>query len=856
MTVVTMGFLAAALAVSPPDQSDSTKAARVAPARAQVRAVRLSRPAEIDGQLRDEVWQSATRVGGFVQRDPEEGKAATESTVVWVAYDDGALYVAARLYDSKPDSIISRLGRRDDYTGGDRFTFYVDSYHDRRSGFYFAIDAAGTLSDGILYNDDWNDNSWDGVWEGKSLIDSLGWVVEMRIPYSQLRFSKAASYTWGVNFQRELIRKNEFSYFVLRPKNSSGFVSRFADLTGIEQITPPRRLELMPYVTSRAEFLPGGNDLVPGLGGDARIGLGSNITMNLTVNPDFGQVEVDPAVVNLSDQEIFLNERRPFFVEGSATFDFGFGGQRNFWGFNWPGPDLYYTRRIGAGGTNILGAMKLTGKVAGSWNVGAVSALTSREVAVPLTFYGAYRAQKEFPEGRQGLGLMGTVAKRDFDALSSPDAYNSSAMVAGADGWVFLDSSKTWVTTGWVGVSRIGGTAARITSVQLNPIHYFQQPDGNSVEVDPAATSMSGFAARWTLAKQKGASFVNAAVGAISPGFDVNDLGLMSTAGILNWHAGAGRTWTKAGKLFRYREMLGALFGRYDWDLNTTGLGIWGSTFVEFTNYWWGNVSVAYNPPTVSNRRTRGGPLTRNLPGLEFNGNAGSDGRKKWSFNVWGGGYYQRAEQYDWWSGSTLNYRPASNITISVGPSLSGGRTLAQYVGKYFEATADATYDTLYVFKALERTELSASIRVNWTFSPKLSFQLYAQPLISAVEYGDPRALQAPRTYDFDVYSVADGRYDPATTTIYPNGPSGSAIDLYPGQPDGFIPDFNFRSLRGNAVLRWEYLPGSTLFLVWTHGRSDEADYGAFALRESLGRLFAHQPDNMFMVKVSYYWNP
>ncbi len=883
MTVVALSLLTAALAFSPPPQADSN--AVVTP-RAAMRATRAARAVTIDGQLTDDVWRNAVHISGFVQRDPDEGKAATESTVVWIAYDDGAIYVGARLYDSRPDSIIARLGRRDDYTGADRFTFYVDPYLDRRSGFWFAIDAAGTLSDGTLYNDDWDSNSWDGVWEGKAARDSAGWVAEMRIPYSQLRFAKASRYTWGVNFRRELIRRNEFSYYVLRPKNSSGFVSRFADLSGIEQITPPRRVEVMPYVTNRAEFLPvqpgnpfhDGSAIVPGAGGDARLGLGSNLTLNLSVNPDFGQVEVDPAVVNLSDVETFFNEKRPFFVEGSSTFEFGFGGQRNFWGFNWPGPDLFYSRRIGRSlsvrapdggfatgpaGAHILGATKLTGKVAGTWNIGGLSAVTARERAridssgvrwdqeiEPLAFYGVYRAQKEFPQGRQGLGFISTVALRDFNDPALRDLRNATATVVGADGWVFLDTSKTWVTTAWVGLSNITGTRDRILNVQHNPVHYFQQPDAEHVRVDSSATSLGGFAARWTLAKQKGATFVNAAFGMISPGYDVNDLGFQSSTGVLNWHAGAGRTWTKAGKLFRYREILGALFARYDWDLNTSGQGIWGSTYAEFKNYWWTNMNLAYNPQTINNRRTRGGPLTLNLPGAEFNMNLGSDGRKKLSFNMYAGTYRQRADQYDWWSGMTLNVRPASNVTLSVGPNLSGGRTPAQYIGGYTDSTATTTFGVRYMFASLDRTELSAGIRLNWTFTPKLSLQLYAQPLISAGEYGDFRALAEPRTYDFDVYTAAAGTYNPSTHEVYPNGPTAAdTIELY-------NPDFNFRSLRGNAVLRWEYLPGSTLYLVWTHGRSDADDVGSFRFRYALDRLFALPPENLFMVKLSYYWNP
>jgi hypothetical protein len=668
-------------------------------------------------------------------------------------------------------------------------------------------------------------------------------------------------------------------------------VSRFPTLVGLENVSPEGAVEIVPYATSKAEFLHHGplDPFIEGVrmvangGGDLRMALGDKLTLNATVNPDFGQVEVDPAVVNLSDTETFFGEKRPFFVDGSSTFEFGYGGQSNFWGFGWPGPNFFHSRRIGRGvflpsappggfvdgpsGAHILGAMKLTGKVAGTWNVGGLSAVTARERAQlvdslgrdwtaeiePLAFYGVYRAQKEFPQGRQGLGFLATVAARDFDDLALRDARNSSSLAFGADGWVFLDSSKTWVTTGWVGMSRIAGTAARITSVQRNPIHYFQQPDAEHVSVDSSLTSLGGFAARWTLAKQKGASFVNAALGVISPGFDVNDLGFQGSTGVINGHFGAGRSWTKPGKLLRYRELLGAVFVRYDWDLNPNSQGVWGSTYAQFKNYWWTNINVAYNPQTTNNRRTRGGPLTLNLPGVELDLNLGSDSRKKLSFNSYGGTYYQEAEQYDWWSGATLNVRPASNVTVSIGPNLSGGRTPAQYIGAYKDVIPPivADPDSLrYVFASLSRTELSAGIRVNWTFTPKLSLQLYMQPLISAGEFGNFRALRQAGTYEFDEYTEAAGTYNPARQEVYPDGP-GTADTIALESPD-----FNFRSLRGNAVLRWEYLPGSTLFLVWTHGRQDSDGIGSFRFSHSLDRMFALAPENQVMVKVSYYWNP
>jgi hypothetical protein len=829
----------------------------------QVRAIRLPRPMTIDGFLTEPLWQTAERVTGFLQRDPKEGEAASESTVVYIAYDDAALYIAARLYDSHADSIVARLARRDQETSSDRFTVYIDPYHDKRSGFYFGITAAGTLHDGTLFNDEWDDNSWDGVWEGKVSRDPLGWIAELRIPYSQLRFVKQTQYVWGINFRRDIARRNEFDFIVYTPKNGSGFVSRFPDLVGIERIEPPRRLEVMPYVTTRAAFTPhasgdpfnDGSQLTPGMGVDARFGLGSNLTLNATVNPDFGQVEVDPAVVNLSDVETFFSEKRPFFVEGSSIFDFGFGGQRNFWGFNWPGPNFFYSRRIGRSlgvgapqggyadgpdGAHILGALKLTGKVAGSWNVGGLTAVTARERATlvdslgtrwnqeiePLAGYGVYRAQKEFDKGRQGLGFLSTVALRGFDDAGLRGARNSSSLLLGADGWTFLDSSKTWVTTGWVGASRIAGTPARMTAVQQSSTHYFQQPDAGNVGVDTAATSLDGMAGRFTLAKQRGNTFVNSAFGFISPGFDINDLGFLSRTGIVNMHVGGGRTWTKPGKVFRYAELGGALFRSYDWDGNINWSGVYNFAYGQFKNYYWINWNAAYNPWTVNNRRTRGGPLTLTPPGYQFGFDAGTDSRKTFTLSAGAGTYYRSAQDVEWWSYANVQYRPAANVSVSVGPNFSKFRNPLQYVDAIPDTAATATYGTQYVFARLRQTELSAGIRLNWTYSPTLSLQLYAQPLISAGKYDDFKQLAQPRSNDY-------------TAAAAPSNP-----------------DFNFRSLRGNAVLRWEYLPGSTLFFVWTQSRSDFEDVGDFQFGSSMRRMFRAPAENIFMVKATYWWNP
>jgi hypothetical protein len=858
-----------------------------------VRAVRAARPLSVDGTLSDPIWQTAERVTGFEQRDPNEGAAPTESTVVYVAYDGAALYVAARMYDAHPDSIVGRLGRRDAMTNSDQFTVFVDPYHDRRSGYYFGVDAAGTLSDGTLYNDDWNDNTWDGVWEGKATRDALGWIAEFRIPFSQLRFIQRPEYVWGINFRRDIARKNEKDYLVYTPKNGAGFVSRFVDLVGIERVTPPPRVEILPYTTGKAEFAPRtpGNpfakasSLSPGAGGDARIGLGPNLTLNATVNPDFGQVEVDPAVVNLSDVETFFQEKRPFFVEGSSIFDFGHGGANNYWGFNWGEPRFFYSRRIGRApqgtipvgansdssfadappGVHILGALKLTGKAGSSWNVGALSAITARETAwidtshvifrkevEPLAYYGVFRAQKEFPEGRRGLGFMSTVAARSFDDPSLRDDVNSGALVFGTDGWTFLDHDKDWVLTGWAGATRVSGDRARITAVQQSSLHYFQQPDARHVRVDSTATALDGWAARIYLNKQKGDWYSNSAIGVISPGFDVHDLGFLYRTGIVNMHIGAGHQWTQTSRTFRYAELGGAVFRNYDWDGNITWSGIYHFGDFRLLNYHLFNWDLAYNPWTVNNRRTRGGPLTLNPPGYQVDLGWQSDNRRPVTLNVrWG--TYQAESDRNWYFMPSVDLRPKSNVLVSVGPMFTHDHTPVQYVGTYSDDSATTTFGKRYVFGTLRQTEVSSGIRLNWTYSPKLSLQMYVQPLISAGRYTDFKEVARPRTFDFTVYGRDAGTITRASDGTYTVRPiTGDTTHSFTFSD----PNFNFVSLRGNAVLRWEYLPGSTIYLVWTQTRSDNQNIGDFQFGPSVSRMVGARADNIFLVKLTYWWNP
>jgi hypothetical protein len=849
-----------------------------------VKAVRLTGSITIDGMLDEPVWLNAPAASGFLQLEPNEGAPATQQTFVRIAYDDQAIYVGADMRDTAPDSIIVRLSRRDTESNSDFFAIGFDTYHDKRSAFFFGVTAGGTMLDGILYNDDWSDDSWDGVWEGRVHRDNRGWTAELRIPLSQLRFQEKSEDVWGVNCRRDIARRNEQSYLAYTPKASSGFVSRFPNLIGIQDIHPSRHIEIMPYARTKAEYthpesddpFHDGSAYSPDTGLDVKMGLSQNLTMDLTVNPDFGQVEVDPAVVNLSDVETFFEEKRPFFIEGASTYRFGQGGASNYWGFNWASPDFFYSRRIGRPpqgstpdydyadlpeGAHILGAAKVTGKLAGNWNIGTLHALTRRETArlslngktfqsevEPMAYYGVFRAQKEIDKGLRGLGMISTMTARRFDESRLKADINGDAQAVGVDGWAFLDTSRTWVFAGWLGGSRVHGSPERMLALQENAQHYFQRPNSEYVHIDSSATTMEGLAGRFVFNKQKGNALFNSAFGFISPGFDVNDMGFFFRANMINGHIAGGYSWTKPGRVFRQATILGAAFQTLDYDMNITSRGVFGLGQFQFLNYMNVNTDFAVNPQTVNNNRTRGGPATLNPPGFQSDFSFHSDGRKPWVFGF--SIFSYRNNIHDWMRSldTDIEWKPKPNVSLSLGPQVSVNDEPAQWVGAFADPVAVKTFGTRYVFASMHQTEIAANLRLNWTFTPWLSLQLFVQPLISHGEYKNYKELDRPKSFAFDTYSGenvirADGEYE-----IDPDGPGPSPSFTFDN------PDFNFKSLRGNAVLRWEYRPGSTLYLVWTQSRSDDFYEEPFSFRHSTTRLFDARADNIFMIKASYWW--
>ncbi|MCU7525711.1 MAG: carbohydrate binding family 9 domain-containing protein [Ignavibacteria bacterium] len=851
----------------------------------QVRAFKAAREIVIDGYLNEQIWQNQA-IQDFTQKNPKEGEKASEVTHAWIAYDESYLYIAAKLYDSHPDSIVGRLARRDNQIDSDWFGVGLDPYLDKRTGYFFLINPSETVVDGVFYNDSWQDNSWDGVWYYAARRDDQGWNVEMKIPFSQLRYKYSEQMTWGINLYRNIQRKNEEDYFQMVSKKESGFVSHFPELIGLSGVEKKQRLEILPYVVSRAQYLVHDaqdpfykqNQYKVSLGGDMKVGLGSNLTLDATFNPDFGQVEVDPAVVNLSAFETFYDEKRPFFIEGSNIFSFGSGGSNNNWGFNWGNPNLFYSRRIGRtpqgeaqdndysdfpNETRIIGAAKLTGKIGSGWSVGAVNAVTQRTFAEldlggvrtqqevePLTNYTALRSQKEFNSGNQALGFMFTSVMRSLKDEGLKERLSDHSYVFGLDGWTMLDENNTYVLTGYMAGSYVHGTKDYMISMQESPVRYMQRPDAKYAVLDSNINSMAGFLGRVTLNKQKGNFYVNAAFGAVSPGFEVNDLGYQWRADVINSHVVVGYRWFDPDNfMFRNKQLYAAHFRSYNFDGDALVSGYFVMSDLQFLNYYGMNVQAIYFQRGYHNTLTRGGPIVSNPAGYEIDLSGSTDSRKNVVLNV--SGSYSGDEMKSLYRNvsADIEWRPATQATFSIGPSVSTVSENLQWIDNFSDPVAVNTYGTRYVFGKMKQTTVSANIRLNWTFTPTLSLQVFMQPLISTGKFTDFKELSAPRSLSYRTYEASQVSYDKENNQYTVKPDKNAEAFTFDN------PDFNFKSLRGNVVLRWEFMAGSSLYLVWTQSKLNEDNPGDMSFRRDFTNLLNAQPDNIFLLKFAYWLN-
>ena len=815
------------------------------------RAVRSTGPIHLDGKLDEEAWKSAPATDVFTQVDPDEGKPASQKTDVRVLFDDEYLYVGVRLHDN--GQVIGRLGRRDMHLGdSDWFGVMIDSYHDHRTAFGFDVNPLGVRRDEVkIVNTD--DNSWDPVWDVATSVDREGWTAEYRIPFSQLRFSGEAQQTWGIQFERLIGRRHEYATSTFMPKSEVGGVPKYGHLEGLRDLKAGKRVELLPYVVQRGSYVdPGLNpfrknpDFGTTGGLDAVLRVSSNLTLNAAINPDFGQVEVDPAVVNLGVYETFFEEKRPLFIEGSDVFDFGANSTS--------GGQLFYSRRIGRvpslrgdttasdlpDATTILGSGKLSGKI-GSWSIGVLEAVTAREtsrfrtamgatdafVVEPLSNYLVARARRELRGGQTFIGGVFTGVNRDLSTPRLEAALHRSAYSGGIDfrhEW----GKRSWVAFGDVEFSRVAGTTGAMIATQRRSNHFFQRPDADHLDVDSNTTSLGGYSMNVALARQAGTHWRGQVGAALtSPAYEVNDLGFAVRTDRRDVQAGVTYAQNTPGRIWRQWNINGS--GRsehnYDWQPILTFATVQASATT--LNYWSLNLFASRFFQAIDDRLTRGGPLATRPAWWQTNLHVSSDVRKPVTLGLGLGSQKFQYGGWSWSAGTGIGIKSSSRWNLNVGPTFSKLYTPAQFVTSVADPAYTPTFGRRYVFAPLHQTSVSLEARFNATFSPRLSLETYLQPLLSSQDYGGAKQFVAPQTYDF-----AD----------------------YAGQVPSL--DFNLRSLRGNAVLRWEWRQGSTIYVAWQQSRSDVAPFGDFDFGRDRGALFGTRPDNIFVVKMSYWLNP
>ncbi len=853
----------------------------------------------IDGLLDEPIWQQARVFTGFTQGQPVEGNPVEHDTEVRVLFGNNAVWVGARMWDPEPHTIQARMTRRDNFGGGgggdrggggfpnyDLFGVMFDPNLDGLTGYGFAVSAADVQSDMYLFDDVQQDGAWDAVWESAVNIDDRGWTVEIRIPLSQLRYEASdLPQTWGVNFFRLRTSSNEMSWYSLVSRLRRGFVSQMGRIDNIVVDRPARRLELVPYAVSSVHRGPTepGNPFFDGTAANGRVGvdlsygLGAAFTLDAAINPDFGQVEADPAVINLSAFETFFEERRPFFVEDARVFDFSLSGGRN---------QLFYSRRIGRApqrstlaGTaftdvpdnaTILGAAKLAGRTAGGVSVGALAAVTGEErgdalfndgstgdfVVEPRTEFGALSVAKDFNGGASQIGVLGTALHRDLPGDGTFGWLPTSAFSGGVrfnHQW----SNRTWALFGYLSGSHVRGSAEAITRIQRSSIHYFQRPDATRFSVDPSATTISGRDWRLTFAKQNGQHWTWSIWAAeVSKGFEVNDIGFSTRTEVLDGGAALNYREIRPGSVFRNynlglrtfhnwsHEALDDTWSLDSWDRAHTNGTYSFSAFGQFLNYWGVGTNVGYRPQLMDRRATRGGPMMQIPASVDWNINVNSDRRKVVSF----GAFFRVSDDLtasggSWNLGTFFTIQPSDNLSVSLGPRISSSRSSDQYVTATSVLPYAPTYGRRYIFADLEQRSFEMEARLDWTFSPTLSFQLFAQPLISSGDYIRYKQLAAPETFEF----VDLGPTDPSGTQSIDFDNNGSVDFTFEDR------DFNFRSLIGNAVLRWEYRPGSTLFLVWQRAQSHRERVGDFRFGRDVNELFGAPADDRFIVKINYW---
>ncbi len=836
----------------------------------------------IDGRVEDPAWEKVEWAGDFVQREPHEGNAPSEPTSFKILYDEKNLYVAIRAYDKKPEKVVRRLARRDN-VDGDWVEVQFDSYNDSLTAFCFQVNAAGVKSDAFLSGDgEVDDKDWNPIWHVETAVDNEGWTAEMKIPFSQLRYAGGAQTTWGLQVMRKLFRSQEVSCWQFIPRDASGWVHCFGELRGLEGLRPQRQVELMPYTVARGQTFRAepGNPFARGsrsslFGGlDGKVGVTSDLTLDFTINPDFGQVEADPSVVNLTAFETYYEEKRPFFIEGRNILSFDMmGGDGDFSQDN-----LFYSRRIGRypqrevstgeneyvnmpDSTSIIGAFKLTGKTRSGISVGIIDALTAAEHAVvsfsglrreepvePATNYLGLRLKKDYRGGDTVVGVMLTAVNRNLKG-EELDFLHSTAYTTGFD-MLHSWKNRTYSVQLMTAFSLVQGSEEALLRTQQSSLRYYQRPDASHVELDSTRRSLSGHGGTLTFNKF-GSGHLSFSTGVTwrSPGFEVNDMGYTHYADVAMQYIWVGYRWWKPFFIFRevqlnFNQWTGLNFGGERIFLGGN-INLWG----RFKNYWQFGLGINRQFPGLSSAALRGGPSLRTEGGWNMWSHLSSDTRRKLQFSISGSSYngdrnYLKMRHLS----IGITYQASNALMLTLRPDFEVYKPLVQWVTRC--AFGDG-HEPRSIMASLDQKTFGLTVRLNWSLTPELSIQYYCMPFVSAGTYSEFKRITNARAMRLeDRYHVFQGGEIAAD--------SGGMTYTVDENADGVVdylfanPNFNFLQFRSNLVVRWEYRPGSTLYVVWSQGRTGYDKNGQFELGEGVRRLFDIHPGNIFLIKFSY----
>lgn len=829
-------------------------------------------PPVINGKLDDECWEKGTWAGNWHQFIPNEGAEPTYPTEMNIQYDDHYLYVAMRAFDGEPEKILRIPGNRDEFNG-DMLGITFDSYRNYKTGFEFTVSAWGQKVDLILFNPINWDYNWDAVWKVKTGLEDSAWVAEYEIPLNQLRYSNETEQVWGMHTWRWIARLSEESNFEQQTKNGPGMLYNFAELRGITGLKKSRRIEIMPFAladleTMKAEegnpFTENGKEWGGNAGLDAKIGISSNFTIDLTVNPDFGQVESDPSVMNLTAFETYYEEKRPFFMEGLTIFDYKFDDQ-----------SLFYSRRIGHAPslipetndsafvkspdkTTILSALKFSGTTSNGLSIGLIQSLTANEKArvsnpegdianrqvEPLTSYTVARIQKGYNAGNTFLGGMITSVRRFID---DPDLefLSKNALTGGLDVLHYWHEKEYYIDARLIG-SNINGSTEAITALQESSVRYYQRPGAGYLGYDTSLTQLRGFGGKLKIGRlHKEHWKYSTSITLLSPGLELNDLGYMTFADEIKNDNIITYQITKPVSVFRTYSIDLNQFNT--WNFNGTYLGSGGklSFYSEFKNNWIFSNDFVYQTGTTDTRFLRGGPQMKLPFTITESGNLSTDQSKKVVFSL-NYGYQGRGNN----SGTNysvepgISVRPFQGLRIGFSTSMMQNHDLLQYI-----TTLDYNSSDRYIFGTIDQKTVGLTFRADLNITPEFSIQYYGSPFVSRGSYSEFKYIVDPEAKEFNdrfiIYEntqMSGGQY-----LLDENG------DMIPDYTIG-IPDFNFHQFRSNLVARWEYRLGSSVYLVWSSDMTGNTSSSQASYGESLNQLFDVFPNNMFLVKFSYWF--